>query len=139
MYLIYRPDGQEEQRWQFDPGKLGDAEAEGIERRTNMAYGSEFKEALLKGNIRARKALLWTLLRREHHILRYEDVHFLDDELVLEMDRDEWIRTREVVAADQTLDDDDRACRLALIDAAMVDAPEAPGKALANTGDAATP
>lgn len=122
MQLIYTPDGQESQRWPIDLGKLRVQECEAIEKRTGLAYGTEYKEALLKGGTAARRALLWTLLRRDHPRTRYEDVDFADGELVLEFDLGEYHAMRAAVADDATLTDDDRARGLAVLDQAIAEA-----------------
>lgn len=89
MWLVYKPGGGDEQSWWFTLGSIGDAEAEMIERRTGFDYGAEFQERLLKGNVRARRALLWLFLRRQHPALKYEDVHFAHEELSVEFDAQE--------------------------------------------------
>lgn len=123
--LVYTPDGQQQQRWEFQLGKLRCQETEAIERRTGMAYGSEFKENLLKGQVLARRALLWTMLRREHHSLRFENVDFADDELLLEFDRGEWQQMYNEVEQVAGLSDDERAFRLAMIGAEIAKLDEA--------------
>src|SRR5262245_40542619 len=116
MKLTYKPDGQAEQVWQFNLGKLRTHEAEAIEKRTGLPFGSEFKMQLLKGATGARRALLWTFLRREHHTIRFEDVDFADDELTLEMDRDEWQAAYDAVVKDRTIRDEaEREAQLAAI------------------------
>lgn len=117
MILTYRPEGQAAQSWELQLGKLRCAETEAIERRTGMPYGSEFKEKLLQGQVLARRALLWTLLRRVHHTLRFEDVDFADDELELAFDRDEWQRIHDELRDNPAIPDEDRAVRLAMVQA----------------------
>ncbi|NJP33681.1 hypothetical protein [Micromonospora thermarum] len=133
MILVYTPEGQPEQRWDIQLGRLRCQETEAIERRTGMPYGSEYKQQLLQGQVLARRALLWTLLRRTHHTLRFEDVDFADEELELQFDRGEWQRIHDEVRDNPALDDEDRAARLALIRAEIdkldAEAAEAPAPA----------
>lgn len=89
MRFVYKPEGSEPQSWEINLGRFKVGECEAIEARTGMAFGSEFKEALLSANATARRALLWTLQRRTHHTIRYQDIDFYDDEVLLEFDRDE--------------------------------------------------
>ncbi|MCX4468969.1 hypothetical protein OOK41_01345 [Micromonospora sp. NBC_01655] len=117
MRLTYSPEGETTQSWPINLGRLRVAECEAIERRTGLAYGTEFKEALLKGATTARRALLWTLLRREHPRTRYEDVDFFDDELVLEFDVAELREMRAGAEAEPGIDEQRRAMALAAIDA----------------------
>lgn len=132
MIFTYHPEGQDEpQTWELDLGKIRSQEMEAIEKRTDMRFGTEFRQALMMAGASARRAMLWTLLRRTHHILRYEDVDFADGEVKLEMYSDEWEVIRQQVLTNKKLTDEQREERLAAIDAASADSPEPPGKSLA--------
>ncbi|MCZ4099841.1 hypothetical protein [Streptomyces sp. H39-C1] len=90
MFLVYQPEGSEEpQRWSYNPRKLMDVEREVIERRTEMTF-AEFTQAVVKGSSLARRALLFVMLKREHPTTKYDDVHFLWDELKLEYSKQEY-------------------------------------------------
>lgn len=129
MIFTYHPEGQDEpQTWALDLGKIKVGEMEAIEKRTGLRFGTEFRAALMMAGASARRAMLWTLLRRTHHTLRYEDVDFANDEVKLEMDRDEWEVVRQQVIANKAITEDERAERLEAIDTASADAPEPPGK-----------
>lgn len=117
MILVYTPDGQAEQRWEFKLGKLRTAECEAIEKRTGMPYSTEFQQKLLQGNISARRALLWTMLRRVHHTIPYGDVDFAADELLLEMDRDEYQNIYDELTKVAGISDEEREFQLAVIGA----------------------
>lgn len=138
MILIYRVEGGEEQRWEFKLGRLRVMEIEAIEKVTGLAYGSEFREALLKGAIRARRALLWVFLRRAHPTLKFVDVDFADDEVVLEQDRDEWTELRKATVDAPGIDEETREMALAAIDKELESAPDAPGKAPLSSDAAGT-
>lgn len=131
MFLVYKPEGQPEQRWHFLPGRLKTAEMIAIEKRTGLKYGQQFKQELMMGGTLARQALLWTMLRREHHTLRFEDVDFYDDELQLLQDKDELAAEIEALETEQIegMSDLERAAGLALLRRQQAEAPEAPGKA----------
>lgn len=88
MEVIYTPDGGDEQRWSFRPKKFPSGEAEAIESATGFMW-DEFAQAVLKGSVRARRGLLWVLLRRQHPTIKFADVSFTLDELRLEMELDE--------------------------------------------------
>lgn len=95
MYLIYQPAGAEEpKRWKYDFRRLNTMEREAIERRTGLDF-AEWTQKVLRGNSTARRALLFTFLRREHPGLRWEDVQFEWDELRLEYSRSEYLLQRE--------------------------------------------
>lgn len=133
MFLRYTPDGSDAREWALDLGKLRSMEIEQIERTTGLAYGTEFKQQLLKGSARARRALLWTLQRREHPTLKLDDVDFADDELTLIMDKAELAETR-VAVAKADIPEAEKSLALEIIDEQMSTAPDAPGKALTRSG-----
>ncbi|NJP75009.1 hypothetical protein, partial [Streptomyces sp. C1-2] len=83
-------------RWRYQPKKLMSAEREMLERRTGKNF-SEFSQAVLQGNSQCRRALLFMYLKREHPGIRYEDVDFAWDELVLEHSKGELRAMREQV------------------------------------------
>lgn len=89
MYLVYEPDGGEEQRFQYKPQKLMSAEREALERRSRMDF-TDFTKGVLNGNAVCRRALLWVLRKREHPTLKFEDVDFAWDELRLEYSKQEY-------------------------------------------------
>lgn len=141
MRLVYHPEGQEQPtEWVINLGKFRSLEVEAIERVTGYNYGTEFRERLLKGNSLARRALLWTLQRRSHPTMKFADVDFADDELALELDRDELVEARRVVAEAATLPELEQAAVLAELDrqiAALAEAAQE-GKALTPSGDGDT-
>lgn len=132
MWVIYTGDDGNSQEWSIDLDQVGDNEAEMIERRCGFDW-TEYRQRLLKGNRACRRALLWTLLRREHHTIRYEDVRFTDATLVVEFDQDELGR---IIAEVEKLDDLTEAQRDALsaMKAALAQARPGPGKAGAPKG-----
>lgn len=138
MFLIYRPDGNEEQRWPFEPGRLRSMETEAIEKRTGWDYGSDFVMHLQKGSALARRALLWTFLRREHPRLKFEDVDFAHDELELVYDQAELAELADNLEKAPFDSEAERVAALASIREAMAAAPEAPGKAPAKSGASST-
>lgn len=131
MFLIYKPEDGEEQRWPFSPKKVRAAEAEAIEKRTGWDY-EEFGLHLVKGSVLARRALLWTYLRRVHHNLRFEDVDFAVGEVELEFDKDELRTMREQISEQRFASEADRESMLSAIDAQIELAPEPEGKASAS-------
>ncbi|TFE42504.1 hypothetical protein E3E14_25305 [Streptomyces sp. ICN441] len=120
MYLIYKPEGKDEQRWRYTPRRgLLSVEREDIERRTGKNY-AEFTQAVLKGNSLCRRALLFVFLRRDHAKLRWEDVDFEWDELQLEYSKQEWEDMRE--QAMENLHGDELAAALASFDKFIAEA-----------------
>lgn len=137
MYLTYRPDGGEPQSWTVNLGKLRSLETEAIEKVTGLDYGTDFKQKLLKGNTLARRALLWTMLRRTHPTVRFGDVDFADDELQLQMDRQELTDVRQRLL-DTDMPEAERSLALQMIDFELITAPEPAGKAPANASENGT-
>lgn len=99
MFVTYKPESGDEQRWEFDPAKVRQSAAEMIEKR----YGGgrtyeQWKAAVQQGESRARRVLLWHLMTRDHHTLRYEDVpDFLMGEFEVEFSLAELHALREQV------------------------------------------
>ena len=116
MKLIYRPDGQEPQEWEFVLGKFRVGEMKTVEKATGMPFATEFKDRLFKGDSTARQALLWVLRRRTDPTLQLRDVDFADDELTLEFSLPEWQDMRQSVEEAPGLSDDQRTVALAAID-----------------------
>jgi hypothetical protein len=86
--VIYTPEDREEQVFKYNPNALMSAEREALEKVTGKAF-NEFAMGVLKGDSRCRRALLHVLLKRQHPTLRFDDVDFLWDELVIEMTKGE--------------------------------------------------
>ena len=86
MDVTYKPEDGSVQRWSFNSGRVRTGEAEQIEARAGMRY-EEWVLGVQSGSARARRVLLWHLLRRDHPKLRFEDTpDFYVDELVVEYD-----------------------------------------------------
>lgn len=95
MYLVYKPEGSEEpKRWKYQPKKLMAVEREKLERLTGRNF-SEFTVDVQKGNALCRRALLFIFQKREHPVLKFEDVDFAWDELTLEHSKGELMLMRE--------------------------------------------
>ena len=84
--LNYAPAGKEAQSWEFDPDQLDNLESEMIE-----LVGGEMWESYAqwwwlttRGNVRATRALLWTLLRRAKPDLDFNEIRFKTGEVGLE-------------------------------------------------------
>lgn len=129
MLFTYHPEGSSEPTtWTVDLAKIKVQEMIAIEKRTGLKYGTTFKEDVMMGGATGRLALLWTLLRRDQHTLKYEDLDFADGEVKLEMDADEWAKLRQETVDDKKITEAARDEKLRIIDQAASDAPESPGK-----------
>lgn len=127
MFFIYTPEDGERQEWWFDPKKIRVSEAEAIEKRTGWDW-SEFGVHLIQASVLARRALLWTYLRRTHPRLRFEDVDFAMDEIELEFSREELEAMRAQLGQQDGLSTQERA-QLAALDEQIEQARPGPGKA----------
>lgn len=95
MYLVYQPEGSDEpKRWKYQPKKLMSPEREMLEKYTGRDF-TDFSQAVLKGNSKCRRALLYLYLKREHPTLKFDDVDFAWDELTLEHSKGELLLMRE--------------------------------------------
>ncbi|MGW1796952.1 hypothetical protein ACWCQN_13295 [Streptomyces sp. NPDC001984] len=100
MYLVYKPEGSEEpKRWKYQPKRLMSAEREMLEKYTGRDF-TDFSQAVLKGNSKCRRALLYLFQKREHPTLKFDDVDFAWDELDLEHSKGELILMRDQLTED---------------------------------------
>lgn len=133
MKLTYHQDGTEEPKvWTFVMGRFRSKEIEAVEARTNMNWGTDFKQALLQGNMLARRAMLWTLQKRDHPKLRFDDLDPFDDEVKVELNATEWQEFYdEIVKAplQPGKTEEDREAVLAVIANEIVEARAAEGPA----------
>lgn len=97
MKVTYAPEGADPQVWDFDPDRVTQSQAELIEKRYGGRWDG-FSEDVRAGGARARRVLLWHLLRQTHHTLRYEDTpDFRMGDLRVEFDTGELVLIRERV------------------------------------------
>lgn len=127
MDVTYTPEGETAQTWNFNSGRVRTVEAEQIEARSGMRY-EEWVLAIQAGGARARRVLLWHLMRRDHPKLRFEDTpDFYMDELVLEYDATEL---RELLARldDPSIElDEEAASKVRVLLTAEIEAAESRG------------
>lgn len=133
MKVIYRPDGGTEQVWDYKPDDLPYAEAEAVEDVLDVTF-DEFRQKVARGGAKARRALLWVLLRRDSPRLRFSDVQLRRaGELIVEWDSAEIARIREATLNDDDMPEEDREELLRLLDdaepevASPKEAPPEPG------------
>lgn len=142
MLLTYRPEGADERRWTFTPDRLLSSEAEAIEKVTGLTY-EEFGQALIKGSMTARRALLWVLLKREDAPLRYSQVDVPVGAVSVDYELHELKAIRDALAANRDLSDADRDAALATLDemigGEVEEAPKAPVSGDASSGSESSP
>jgi hypothetical protein len=98
MKITYTCVGEPEKVYEFDPERVKVSETELIEKRFGGTW-TEFRAGITQGNSKARRVLLWHLLRKTHHTLRYEDTpDFAFGDLKCEHDYSELIEMRERIA-----------------------------------------
>lgn len=94
MIITYRPSDGDEQKWNFYPRKVMDDKAEEIEGHFKGTY-DEFHIAVVQGLTRARRVLLWHLMREIHPSLLFEDVpRFAREELEVQFELPELAELR---------------------------------------------
>jgi hypothetical protein len=91
MYLTYKPADEDPQEFIFIPDEINSFDAEAIESATNWTW-EEFMLKLQTGSFKARRALLWVLLRTVHRGLAFRDVKFNKNQVELEYDVDEMAK-----------------------------------------------
>lgn len=117
MKVTYREAKDAEPRvWVFDPEEVPQSQAEMIEKRYGRNWDA-FLQDVRQGSAKARKVLLWHLLRRELHTLRYEDTpDFRMGAVVVEHTLDELLVLRDRVAKASGLEEEERQQVLAALD-----------------------
>jgi hypothetical protein len=88
MLFVYKPEGIDPLKWEFDADKLLSPEAEAIEKHTGMTYG-EWKRAVVDESVRALHGLLYVMLKRKNATLKWDEVEFSMSEVDFELDDDE--------------------------------------------------
>lgn len=128
MIVTYTPEGQDAQQWEWEPNKVRAVEAELVEKRFGDNW-EQFKVAVMQGSTKARRVLLWHLLKRAHATIRLEDVDYATGELTVEMTKVELADMRAAIVKARGISDRDREQALTAIDVQMEDAPEGLPKA----------
>ncbi|HEV2778696.1 MAG TPA: hypothetical protein VGX25_04775 [Actinophytocola sp.] len=127
MLVTYTPADGDEQRWEFHAGEVLAADAEAIERAFADTWDS-WVMAVLKGGMRARRVLVWHLIKTQHPSLLFADTpNFRVDEVKVEYDRDELQKIRDSVAEERKLDAATREQVLSWLDNQLAKAPEGSG------------
>lgn len=136
MIVTYAPEDGDRQRWDWDPDRVRTSEAEIVEKRYGKSW-DQFKASVMQGESKARRVLLWHLLRREHHTLKFEDLpDFYTGELQVEFTTSELTVIRDRVAKAK-MSESEREDMLTALDLQMteaVSADEAAGKAESSNG-----
>lgn len=114
MQFVYKPEGAEPKKWDFDPDRLMSPEAVAIERLTKLTF-AEWTEAVQRGSVLALHALLYVMLKREIPSLKPSEIEFSMSEVDFELDDDETAR---VIAA---LEDQEKDGSLSPQDAATLE------------------
>src|SRR5205085_6764143 len=129
MFVTYSPDDGDVVQWEFAASEVTASQAEEIERAYSEPW-DQFLVAVFSGGIRARRHLLWFLLKQEHPRLLYLDTpDFKIGELECEFDKNELQQLRDKAAKDKSLP----AAVLEHIDTELATAPEgSAGKAQLN-------
>ncbi len=124
MWVTYKAEGSEQaDRWPFDPATVKQSQAEMIEKRFGGTW-DQFRQGVQAGNSKARRVLLWHLMRTAagHHTLRYEDVpDFAMGDLVVEHSHSELLALRDRLEK-AALDDDMREQARTALDIEITDA-----------------
>lgn len=83
--IVYRPEGAEPRTWELSPGKMLSPEAMEIEELTGWTF-EQWWNNLVRGSMKATRAALWTLMKRDdptldpdHVVFSYEDFDILPD------------------------------------------------------------
>jgi hypothetical protein len=99
MLVVYEPHGGTPEEFPFKSDELMSFDAEAIEDVGGPTWDSyaAFIDKLMNDNFKARRALLWVMLRRKNPKLRFADLVVQVDELHMAFDADEL---RDILARD---------------------------------------
>jgi hypothetical protein len=88
MQLTYTPEGGDEQTFDFHVDRLMSFEAEALEEAGGEQWETvhEWANKFDRGSMRAIRAALWIMLRRQQPALRFSDLVVRVDELKVEED-----------------------------------------------------
>jgi len=121
MKVTYTPAEGESQVFEFDPDDVDQDEAEQVEKRYGRNW-DEFGQDVRQGSARARKVLLWHLLRRAHPAMRFEDTpRFKMGAVKVEHSLEELLVLRDRVAK-SNLEDEQKDGVLAALDLEITEA-----------------
>src|SRR5882757_2249763 len=100
MYVVYAPENPadgDRHEWSFSPGRVRADEAELLEKEFGGTW-DEFQAGVQQGSMKARRVMLWHLLRLTHPGMNFRDVpNFISDELTVEYSVKELTKLREGV------------------------------------------
>jgi hypothetical protein len=88
MFVTYTPEDDEGQTWRHIPHEMRAREQDLVETHAGTSF-AQWTLDVLQGNAKARRVLLWLLLRREHPRVKLADVDFAWSELVVQQSRQE--------------------------------------------------
>lgn len=135
MKVTYTAGPDDVQQWDFDPDEVTQSQAELIEKRYGQNWDT-FLTDVRQGSAKARKVLLWHMLRLTHHTLRYEDTpDFKMGALKVEHSLDEMLHIRDRVLK-SNLAEEEKEGILAALDVEITEAMGEPGKAEPETATA---
>jgi hypothetical protein len=117
MIVTLTVDGEPPKRWEWTPDDVRQREAEQIEAKSGVPF-EKFNEQVLMGGARARRVLVWHLLRQDHPHLKLDDVDFRVRELQVEPEAAELREWREQLLSSKgnRLTEEQRETMLAAID-----------------------
>lgn len=109
MIVTYTPEGEEVRRWEFDAADLTAGEAEDVEEALGIPF-DDWQYNLHRGYAKARRGLLWLMLRREQPDLRFDALREIRlGDLAVEYSREEEDRVLAQLERDKDVSDEDVA------------------------------
>jgi hypothetical protein len=118
MKLVYRIDGQPDEKYDFEPSRLMTAEAEAIEDLKNVKWESfeEFGQLFLKGNAKAHRAALWICKKRLDPTLKFADLVYPLGALQITFSDEEASKFIRSIRENPDLDEDQKAYLIGVLD-----------------------
>jgi hypothetical protein len=124
VIITYSPADGESRRWDWDPSAVRMVDAEDMMTKWGKPSWDAFRIDVLQGSPRARRVLLWHLLRKDDQSLVFDSLDVAMGEVTVEMTRTELVEVRDTVTAMGGLDETQREMALAALDAQIAEADE---------------
>jgi hypothetical protein len=121
MIITYSPEDGDVQEFEFLPAKLLSPEAEAIEAVGGAAWDTfeQFGEKFLRGSIRAYRAALWVMLKRQNPKLRFQDLTFKIGEVTVNYTKTELTKLKEALEVADDVDEGQRQAALSQINSEL--------------------
>lgn len=132
MKLVYKPDEDTTELYDFEPSRLMSVEAELIEDIKGAKWESfeEFGQLFLKGNAKAHRAALWICKKRTDPTLKFTDLTYPLGALQITFSEEEAQKFIQSINENPDLDEDQKTYLIGVLDLSIYEGELADGTSL---------